>query len=277
MKKAAILSLSFVLIAFAGYAQRKIGNTKKEKKVTTMTVDTITTASGLKYFITQKGTGVQAKKGDNVLVHYTGKLMNDTVFDSSYKRNQPFKFKLGQGMVIKGWDEGIALLKVGDKATFIIPANLAYGPRANGNIPANSILKFDVELMEVKEPIIIKPFDVAGKDTVTTASGLKYIKVKSVPEGIQASSGKMVAAQYTGYLLDGTKFDSSVERDSPHNFQLGVGQVIPGWDEGIALLKVGEKARLIIPANLAYGAQGAGGIIPPNATIVFDVELMKVQ
>ena len=87
----------------------------------------------------------------------------------------------------------------------------------------------------------------------------------------------MVAAHYTGYLLDGTKFDSSVERDSPHNFQLGVGQVIPGWDEGIALLKVGEKARLIIPANLAYGAQGAGGIIPPNATIVFDVELMKVQ
>ncbi len=270
MKKAAILSLSFVLIAFASYAQKK-------KKVTKMTVDTITTASGLRYFITQKGTGVQAKKGDNVLVHYTGKLMNDTVFDSSYKRNQPFKFKLGQGMVIKGWDEGIALLKVGDKATFIIPANLAYGPRANGNIPANSTLKFDVELMEVKEPIIIKPFDVAGKDTVTTASGLKYIKVKSVPEGVQASSGKMVAAHYTGYLLDGTKFDSSVERDSPHNFQLGVGQVIPGWDEGIALLKVGEKARLIIPANLAYGAQGAGGIIPPNATIVFDVELMKVQ
>ncbi|MBW6481789.1 MAG: FKBP-type peptidyl-prolyl cis-trans isomerase [Vicingaceae bacterium] len=87
----------------------------------------------------------------------------------------------------------------------------------------------------------------------------------------------MVSVHYSGYLLNGKMFDSSVERNQPFNFALGQGKVIKGWDEGIALLKVGEKARLIIPANLAYGVNGAGGIIGPNETLVFDVELLGVQ
>lgn len=109
------------------------------------------TPSGLRYKIIQKGSGAKAEKGQTVSVHYEGALINGTVFDSSYKRNQPIDFKLGIGQVIPGWDEGIGLLKVGDKARFVIPSNLAYGSAgAGGVIPGDATLIFDVELMKVK-------------------------------------------------------------------------------------------------------------------------------
>ena len=237
----------------------------------------VTTASGLTYQILSKGNGKKANAGDNVTVHYTGKLTNDTVFDSSIPRGQPFKFKLGQGQVIKGWDEGIAYLHVGDKARLTIPANLGYGERATGKIPANSVLIFDVELIAAQEAPVIKQFEVKGLDTIKTATGLQYIMVSKNPKGVQAVSGKTVKVHYTGYLTDGKKFDSSVERGEPIAFPLGMGNVIKGWDEGIALMKTGEKARLIIPYQLAYGEQGYPGAIPPKATLIFDVELVEVQ
>ncbi len=109
-----------------------------------------------------------------------------------------------------------------------------------------------------------------------TESGLRY-KILDEGNGPQAQKGKTVSVHYEGSLLNGQVFDSSFQRNQPINFQLGVGQVIPGWDEGIQLLKVGDKARLIIPPDLAYGAAGAGGVIPPNATLLFDVELVDVK
>ncbi|PIB34082.1 hypothetical protein BFP72_00880 [Reichenbachiella sp. 5M10] len=109
------------------------------------------TESGLRYVITEQGDGDKPAVGDVVIVHYSGMLMDSTKFDSSYDRNQPFEFPLGQGRVIQGWDEGIALLNVGSKATLYIPSALAYGPRgAGGTIKPNSILKFDVELLGIK-------------------------------------------------------------------------------------------------------------------------------
>lgn len=109
------------------------------------------TSSGLRYQILQKGDGEKAQKNKTVSVHYKGQLSDGTVFDSSYKRNQPIEFSLGMGQVIRGWDEGVALLKVGDKARFVIPSHLAYGSRgAGGVIPPNANLIFDVELMSVK-------------------------------------------------------------------------------------------------------------------------------
>ncbi len=109
-----------------------------------------------------------------------------------------------------------------------------------------------------------------------TSSGLHY-KIIQKGDGVQAEKGKTVSVHYKGALADGTVFDSSYSRKEPISFPLGVGQVIPGWDEGIGLLQVGDKARLVIPSDLGYGASGAGGVIPPNATLVFDVELMEVQ
>ncbi len=114
----------------------------------------------------------------------------------------------------------------------------------------------------------------AGYDE--TPSGLRY-KILQNGEGKKTTKGAIVSVHYKGQLLDGTVFDSSYKRKQPIDFTIGVGQVIPGWDEGIQLLQVGDKARLVIPSNLAYGAAGAGGVIPPNATLIFDVELMNVK
>ena len=110
----------------------------------------------------------------------------------------------------------------------------------------------------------------------STDSGLMYV-LESPGEGEQASAGRNVSVHYAGFLTDGTKFDSSFDRDQPIDFTLGQGKVIKGWDEGISLLKVGGKAKLIIPYYLAYGEQGRPPIIPPKATLIFDVELVAVQ
>jgi len=109
-----------------------------------------------------------------------------------------------------------------------------------------------------------------------TSSGLRY-QIIQKGDGAKAEKGKKVSVHYKGQLADGTVFDSSYKRNQPIDFALGVGQVIPGWDEGVGLLKVGDKARFVIPSDLAYGSAGAGGVIPPNATLIFDVELVAVK
>src|ERR1035437_4612791 len=175
MKKS-ILILAVTLVAGTLFAQKE-----KKAAVVAPAIELnkeYTTASGLKYKITKKGTGVKANAGDQVSVHYVGRLTDSakTKFDSSRDRGQPFSFPLGAGQVIKGWDEGIALLHVGDVAVLTIPSNLGYGERAQGKIPANATLVFEVELMDVKEAP--KPWDVKGLKKDSTADGLKYIVIK---------------------------------------------------------------------------------------------------
>jgi len=110
---------------------------------------------------------------------------------------------------------------------------------------------------------------------ITTTSGLK-IEELSEGEGSIAESGQTVSVHYTGWLTDGTKFDSSKDRDQPFRFNLGAGMVIKGWDEGVAGMKIGGKRKLTIPPQLGYGSRGAGGVIPPDATLVFEVELLDI-
>jgi FKBP-type peptidyl-prolyl cis-trans isomerase len=115
-----------------------------------------------------------------------------------------------------------------------------------------------------------------GNQEVTTPSGLKYVD-QTVGTGDVAIVGKNVSVHYTGWLENGKKFDSSVDRGQPFSFPLGAGRVIKGWDEGVQGMKVGGKRKLTIPSDLGYGSRGAGGVIPPNATLIFDVELLGVR
>ncbi|MCB9099203.1 MAG: FKBP-type peptidyl-prolyl cis-trans isomerase [Anaerolineales bacterium] len=242
--------------------------------------DVVTTDSGLQYVVLEEGTGASPGPGSMVAVHYTGTLEDGTVFDSSRERGQPIEFPLGKGQVIPGWDEGIALMKEGGKARLIIPSDLAYGEQGiQGIIPPGATLIFDVELVSVSPPPPPPPeapTKVDEADYTTTDSGLKYYDFEE-GSGESPQQGQMAVVNYTGWLEDGTMFDSSLLRGRPFSFPVGLGQVIPGWDEGVASMKVGGKRQLVIPAELGYGERGAGDAIPPNATLIFEVELLEIQ
>ena len=238
-----------------------------------------TTQSGLQYEDTVVGEGAEAKSGQDVSVHYTGWLYKDgqkgAKFDSSLDRGEPFEFELDGGMVIRGWDEGVQGMKVGGTRVLVIPPQLGYGARgAGGVIPPNATLMFEVELLGVSggsEPLVL--------DLSQTGSGLQYHDAV-VGDGTVAAAGKRVTVHYTGWLYKdgqrGRKFDSSKDRNDPFRFNLGGGEVIPGWDEGVQGMAVGGRRWLVIPPELAYGAYGAGGVIPPHATLIFEVELLAV-
>jgi peptidylprolyl isomerase len=245
-------------------------------------IQVTTTASGLQYADVAVGSGQAAKAGDTVSMLYTGYLTDGTVFDSNVASGQPLVFTLGQGQVIPGWDEGIVGLKEGGKRRLIIPAALGYGSQgAGGVIPPDAELIFDVELVSTGAaapakpaagPVPALPADI---QVTTTASGLQYADVEA-GTGQAAKAGDTVSMLYTGYLTDGTIFDSNVASGQPFDFTIGQGQVIQGWDEGIVGMKQGGKRRLILPSALGYGSQGAGGVIPPDAELIFDVELKGI-
>jgi peptidylprolyl isomerase len=234
--------------------------------------NTTTTASGLIYEDLVIGSGEAAQAGRSVQVHYTGWLTTGEKFDSSVDRNEPFGFPLGAGHVIPGWDEGVQGMLVGGKRKLTIPSDLAYGDEgAGGVIPPNATLVFEVELLAIEPGL-----DMTMNNPITTASGLTYDD-SVLGSGALAKAGQYVSVHYTGWLTTGEKFDSSKDRNEPFSFPLGGRRVIAGWDEGAAGMKVGGTRKLLIPAELGYGARGAGGVIPPNATLVFEVELIDVQ
>ena len=225
------------------------------------------------------GTGEEAKPGSEVSVHYTGTLADGTVFDTSKKRNRPYTFTIGQGRVIKGWDMGVPGMKVGGKRRLTVPAELGYGPRGKGKIPANSQLTFTIELLEALPPLPDAKGDeaFAGEPLQKTElEGGLVIEEFAAGEGRAAAAGDKVAVHYTGKLDDGTVFDSSVTRKKAISFALGSGKVIKGWDLGIEGMKVGGLRRLTIPAELAYGSR-AKGKIPADSRLTFTVELMSVR
>ena len=254
----------------------KVVNIDKGNKENNMDSKTIKTSSGLEYKDIIVGEGDSPEVGDKVVVHYTGTLEDGTKFDSSKDRGQPFEFAIGVGQVIRGWDEGVITMKPGGNRILTIPSDLAYGERGAGKlIPPGATLIFDVELIEVKKKFIDTDFSLPGEE-IKTESGL--IMIEHVEgDGVKPQVGQVVFVHYTGMLADGTQFDSSHDRGQPIRFNVGKGKVIKGWDEAILDMRVGSKRTLVIPPELGYGQRGAGRAIPPNATLIFEVELLDIK
>jgi len=255
--------------------------------------EVVTLESGLQFMDDSLGTGREAKANDLVSIHFKGwmvpkdtasELFSDWSADQSKNmlslgdskmRNQPIKFILNSGSFIKGTDEGIVGMKTGGRRTMIIPSKLAYGEAGVGFIPPNTDLKVVIELLEVKDRVVAEMWKVDSTLFKTTASGVKYAII-SQGEGPAVEAGKVVTVHYSGYLQNGTMFDSSVERDEPIMFIVGQGQVVPGWDEGLQLLKKGDKARIIVPPQLGYGEMVLEKI-PVNSTLIFDTEVIDIK
>jgi peptidylprolyl isomerase len=235
------------------------------------------TTSGLQYYDLEMGEGAEATKNSTVSTNYTIWVKTDEGYNyiDQSPADSPLSFVLGRGdTVFPGWEEGATGMKVGGKRLLVIPPELALGTEGNSVIPANSTLVMEIELTDVKEPQVATKVEEA--DYTTTQSGLKYYDLKT-GTGDSPKTGQTVVVNYTGWLEDGTQFDSSIDRGEPFSFVLGEGSVIPGWEEGVATMKVGGKRQLVVPPDLGYGDQGAGGLIPPGATLIFEIELLEIK
>jgi len=266
MQRFILLVFFLVFIGLQSFAQIEKLKTGKE----------FVTPEGIKLLLQKQGKGKLLNKGDKVRLHYRGSLVDDREFDNSRERNQPFEFILGMKQVIEGWDIALQYFKPGDVARITIPPNLGYGDVDMPKIPSGSYLVFDIEILEAIRDFAPKPFPTKGLSKQISASGLEYWIVQE-GNGDRPTRGKTVEVHYTGFLENGDIFDSSILKGTPISFRLGSGMVIPGWDEGIGLMSVGAKYKLIIPSELGYGKRGAGGVIPPNATLIFDTELISVK
>jgi peptidylprolyl isomerase len=235
------------------------------------------TSSGLQYYDITPGDGMEAVKNSTVSTGYTLWVKTDTGYSyiDQSEAGSPASFVIGRGdTVFPGWEEGATGMKVGGKRLLVVPPDLALGSQGSGVIPPNATLVMEIELTDVKEPRVATEVD--EKDYTTTESGLKYYDI-TPGTGDSPKSGQTVVVHYTGWLTDGTQFDSSVDRGEPFSFVLGAGDVIPGWDEGVSTMKVGGKRQMVIPPDLGYGDQGAGSLIPAGATLIFEVELLETK
>jgi len=235
------------------------------------------TESGLKFYDVEVGDGPMPEENYMVTVHYTGWLDDGTKFDSSLDRDTPLVFVLDQEQVIPGWEEGIRSMKVGGKRQLVVPAELGYGDEgANNVIPAGETLVFDIELLDILRNSPDSPVEVDEAELTEMESGLKFYDIEA-GDGALPEEGNIVSIHYTGWLADGTKFDSSLGRGVPFVFEIGQEQVIPGWEEGIRSMQVGGQRQLIVPAALAYGEEGANDVVPPDSDLIFEVELVDIQ
>uniref|UniRef100_UPI0037E7FF30 peptidyl-prolyl cis-trans isomerase FKBP10 n=1 Tax=Semicossyphus pulcher TaxID=241346 RepID=UPI0037E7FF30 len=197
---------------------------------------------------------------DFVRYHYNGTLLSGEAFDSSYSRNVTYDTYLGQGDLIKGMDEGLLGMCVGERRVIIVPPFLAYGETGSGTkVPPQATLVFEVLMVDMFNP----------KDDL-------IVEVKEVPEGCtrKTVTGDYIRYHYNGTFQDGTAFDSSYQRNSTYNTYIGMGTVIRGMDKALQGLCVGEKRRITVPPHMAYGGDGVGDLIPGSAVLVFDIHVI---
>jgi FKBP-type peptidyl-prolyl cis-trans isomerase FkpA len=247
------------------------------------------TASGLYYTVKQEGSGALPQAGNVMSIFYTGRFLGGNIFDSNqdstFHHQDPLRVDLGKGRVIRGWDEGLAFLKKGGVATLYIPSFLGYGPKDRGPIPGNSILIFDVQVKDIQtaaeiDEKLLQDYFTEHKIKPLKTPGGVYYTIRKKGKGAMAKAGEAVTVKYSGKTLDGNVFDSNTDSAYHHvtdlKFELGKGRVIKGWDDGFTVLNKGAEATLYIPSEMAYGSQGQGRKIPPNAVLIFDVAVVDI-
>ncbi|MBU1368511.1 MAG: FKBP-type peptidyl-prolyl cis-trans isomerase [Bacteroidetes bacterium] len=258
--------------------------------------------SGLFLIEEKKGRGRLPEAGDVLRLHFSVSGIDGMELFSTFER-EPMDVTFGEAFDTKGFDEGIGYLRKGGKLKLIVPSSLAFDSVGRGQmVPPYSTLIYEVELMDIlskkqvereaeakqkaeeakakqaqneetsKIQTYLKKEKISAKPT---PSGLYYVEIEA-GTGAQAASGKEVKVHYTLFNIEGKQLQSSREMDQPFSFVLGQGQVIKGWDEGIAMMKAGGKAKLIVPSALAYGATARGEDIPAYSPLVFEVELIEV-
>lgn len=234
---------------------------------------------GVWFYDEKVGKGAVSTAGKVLHLHYTGWLSKGFKFASSKDLGKPMEVVLGAGKLIKGWEKGLNQVPEGTVRWLKVAPSMAYGATPLAKIPANSTLVFRVDLITVEtDDLVTESMDFFPDTTSLTfkkgAEGLRYAVIKE-GEGEPAKVGESVRVHYTGWLMDGTKFDSSKDRAQIFEFPLGGGRVIRGWDLGVEGMLPGEKRVLLVPPGLGYGSRG-GGPIPPDATLLFMVEYLGV-
>lgn len=234
-------------------------------------------AKGLKIYDEKTGSGKPAIVGSVIKVHYTGWLVSGRKFASTKNLGKPLEVVMGAGKMIKGWEQGLEGMREGGVRFLRVAPSMGYGATAYTMIPPNSTLVFRIELVssdvdpEVAEKMDFFP-DTLSLNFEQGSEGLRYAIIKQ-GEGEPAKANDKVRVHYTGWMVNGYKFDSSRDRGQPFGFVLGAGNVIRGWELGVQGMLPGEKRILVIPPGLGYGSRGAGPI-PGGATLIFAVEYL---
>lgn len=243
------------------------------KYITDNNLEATKTDSGLYYVINNEGTGIRPTADSDVTIAYKGYYLDGTVFSESNSDG----VSVWLNNVIVGLKEGLQLFKEGGDGILLIPSNLGYGENGNGTVPGNTVLVFEIKLIEIidyevkNEIDIIKYIEDNNLNANKTISGLYYV-INEEGTGTRPTGSSNVTVAYKGYYLDGTVFDQS----HPSGISFGLDRVIQGWTEGIPLFKEGGEGILLIPSNLAYGLNGTGSV-PRGAVLVFDVNLISVD
>lgn len=270
-----IFLLSSCLKGDEDYRTRSIEIAELQEYIIENQITEEPTWTGLYYMETETGTGFPAFNFDTVFFYFSLSDLSGKLYASATEMTEPAAYILGDSRVNHGWNEALSYMKVGGKATIIVPSTIGSGAPYISNLDPYTTLISDLELVDVKPGIAVEPYNTDSLTEITTESGLKYYAVEQNTE-IMLKPGNFVSLNYTGYLEDGTIFDSSVKRGEPAVFNLTEGKLISGFLEGMLLMKVGEKFRFIISPNLGYGADGKFPVIPPNTNLIFDVEVIEI-
>lgn len=268
---------------------KEMSKVKMEQAITQGLIKAEPNEKGIYVETVKKGTGTAVETGKYAKINLRFGAVGSQPVQDSWNAGEPQHFYVGAGRLGMGFEEVLAGLKVGSHVKIMVPSELGFGEQGAGGIDPYSPMMFEVEILKIMtEEQVMEEYRTKentdrlaflkkeGISTTATADGL-FVKELQKGNGASAEAGKQVHVHYTGTFLDGRKFDSSLDHGQPYSFILGQGAVIPGWDMAVSTMKEGDKWVVVIPSKMAYGEMGSQNGIPPFSTLVFEMELIKVD